>query len=167
MPRRTGLASPIPTRKSTGLADLFELVASSERPNLVVLLFGALASSPERPVLLELCASWGFQLETFSPAMRQAVATLDQLERRRGRWTAETVTVPNVRAVCSLAASRAGRATVARHRFRLERIVRKLAEACELEQTRQQIDGFLAEPPAEGAHDLVERWFGKRQGGDP
>ena len=165
---RAGHSTPIPARDLADLADLFELVASSERPNLMVPLFGALASSPATlPALLELCGSWGVQLETFLPAMRQAIATLDRLERRRGgRRSVETVAVPNVRAVCSLAKSRAGR-TMGRLRLRLERIGREFAEARELEQTRQQIEEFLAERPADGARDLVNRYFGKRPGGDP
>ena len=54
-----------------------------------------------------------------------------------------------------------------RPRLRLERIGREFAEARELEQTRQEIQDFLAEPPVRGARDLVDRWFGKRPGGDP
>ena len=160
-------ASPIPARELADLADLFELVASM-RPYLLVSLFGALASSPATlPGLLELCGSWGFRLETFLPSLRQALDTLSRLERRRGgRRSAETVTVPNVRAVSSLALSRADR-SMGRPRLRLERIAREFAEARELEQARQGIEDFLAEPPAPGARDLVDRWFEKRPGGDP
>ena len=49
--------------------------------------------------------------------------------------------------------------------MRLERIAREFAEARELEKVRRQIDDFLAEPPIDGARDLVDRWL--RPGGDP
>ena len=162
--KRTGTESPIPARELADLADLFELVASSRRPNLVVPLFAALAGSPASPALVELCASWGVQLKTFIPSLRLAIATLERLLRRRGRRIAET-DITDVRAVCSLAMSRAGRSTVARERARLRRIASEFAEACDLEQTRQEINEFLTEPPPAGARDLVDRYFGKH--GDP
>ena len=178
---RTGHPVAIPAEELRGLPDLLELVAS-KRPDLLGSLIESLATSPEKDAVHELARSWGLaEPDQLWETVFQALTTLKRLEGLRGQWSAQRyrghwiyegqwsagiVTVPNVRAVCSLAAGRAGRALPLR-RERLGRIIRNLTEARELEQVRQQIDDFLAEPPADGARDLVGRWFGKRPGGDP
>ncbi len=95
------------------LPDLFELVAS-ERPGLLAPLVAALAESPAADTVLELARSWDLEPDTLVAALRQAAGNLDRLERRRGRWRSEPVTVPNVRAVCCLAAARAARVSTSR-----------------------------------------------------
>ncbi len=156
------------SRDTDGLEPTQTLLATletlaSECPALLGYAVRTLLASPARPDLLNLAHRWGAEPKQLAATVLNASTGLDQIERRRGRWSTPRQVIngpqlPPTLALLQLAIIRAERVAGAARRRRLSGIIRKLSRAHDAETQRARIQSFLR-PPAKPVRIDLSRWI--------
>lgn len=108
-----------------------------------------LLSSPARSGVYELAAALDVPHHQVAREIYRAAVDLNRLEKLKGSWRdpVKILGSPNLAALMHVCHARRNRATDPRRQVRIEKILRRVAQAYELARSRAWIEDFIGPLP--------------------